>query len=537
LTDPRTPGWTLSSPAWNRTGDMTTGEIATPHFLATQAGKKAFARGGSAVDATIAAASVLAVVYPHMTSLGGDSWSLFRDPSGRVTAINGTGMYPRDSSLEEFRSLFGEKMPLFGAITSSVPGALRAWETLHQLGGRLSWAELLEDALDLATQGVEVSGSLHRDLQDLGPEIGKDPGCRALFFHPGGHVLTQGEIFTQPGLAQTLSTIADHGPGAFYEGALAARFVEGMQALGSRITLEDLAAQSASVLEPLTMAVGEHTLYTAPPNSQGFVVLQLLKALDPHADRDDVATMAALFASSNDQRDSYLADPDHTEIDLEFLLSDQHIQQLLESTKAPRNTGQPRASGDTVAMSAVDSEGGAVSSLHSIFYAFGARVLEPNTGIMLQNRATSFSLQPDHPARLVPGGRPPSTLLPVIMEGPRSDGHGLEIAAISAMGGRSQAQIQAQLITHLLRGKTAREAVSAPRFVVGAFGADLAEAAVVEKACGGAVIAGVEASGITAMVIEGWDDRCGHAQIVTLTENSLSVGTDPRADGHLGHTS
>ena len=128
------------------------GAIATPHYLATASGQKALDEGGSAVDAMIASAAVLAVVYPHMTGLGGDSWSIIRTASGETLTINGTGMHPRGVDVDQIRAGYGDAMPLSGAASSPVPGAVKAWSAMHGMAGKLDWSFLLEDAIALANK-------------------------------------------------------------------------------------------------------------------------------------------------------------------------------------------------------------------------------------------------------------------------------------------------------------------------------------------------------------------------------------------------
>lgn len=509
------------------------GAIATPHHLASAAGEKALGAGGSAVDATIAAAAVLAVVYPHMTGLGGDSWSLLRSSAGETLAINGTGMHPRGVDVEALTATHGSSMPLFGAASSPVPGAVKAWGSLHAAAGRLDWSTLMADALALAKEGVEVAPSLARDLESLWPEISIDPGVRNIFSSARGGPKKVGETLHQPELALSLHALASDGPDAFYHGDLARQLSEGMRTLGSEVSAEDFALQESEILSPLRVTYRDHQVWTAPPNSQGFTLAQMLKILERNdVDLDDPdyrGTLASLFGLSNTEREEYLADPHFAEVNLEELLSNHHTQELFERARAGQSVSgnsQPRASGDTVGIAAIDANGVAVSSLHSIFYSFGARVLDPATGIVLQNRSASFSLNRHHRAYLRPGSRPPSTLLPVLIDHP--DG---TLSSIATMGGRSQAQIQAQLIGRITQGQSPEAVVAERRFVVGAFGPDLEEALVGEETVSDPVRKELGGRGFMVTDSDDFDDRCGHAQIVQINSRGFAVGSDPRADG------
>jgi gamma-glutamyltranspeptidase len=509
------------------------GAIATPHYLATASGRKALDAGGSAVDAMIASAAVLAVVYPHMTGLGGDSWSIIRTTSGETLTVNGTGMHPRRVDVDQVRADYSQAMPLSGAASSPVPGAVKAWSAMHRMAGKLDWSFLLEDAIALASTGVSVAPALGRELQQLWSEISADPGIRDNFSKRSSGPMEAGDSLVQPLLAESLRALAELGPEEFYSGALASRLVAGMRALGSVVTEDDFARQEPDIAPALSTEFRGHLVSTAPPNSQGFTLLQILKVLERGGfgldDPESLGAVVSLFSRVNTEREAHLADPRFSDRDIESLFSDDYIDAMLASARSGDSSDTaplPRASGDTIGIAAFDSDGLAVSSLHSIFYAFGARVMDPGTGIILQNRSASFSLDPSHPAFLRPGGRPPSTLLPVLIDHP--DGR---LSAVATMGGRSQAQIQAQLIERVTADEVPPEIVGEKRFVVGTFGPQLENAMVTERRLSPKARAEVERRGLMVIEIEGYDDRCGHSQIVQSGAQGFLVGTDPRADG------
>jgi gamma-glutamyltranspeptidase/glutathione hydrolase len=509
------------------------GAIATPHYLATASGQKALDAGGSAVDAMIASAAVLAVVYPHMTGLGGDSWSIIRTASGETLTINGTGMHPRDVDVDSMRAEYGQAMPFSGAASSPVPGAVKAWSAMHTMAGKLDWSSLLEDAIALAATGVAVAPALGRDLEQLWSEISQDPGIRDVFSGGSSGPKQAGDLLVQSALAESLAVLAESGPEAFYAGPLASRIVAGMRALGSVVTEDDFARQEPDIAPALSTEFRGHLVSTAPPNSQGFTLLQILRVMERGdlrmSDPESYGTVVSLLSRGNAEREAHLADPRFSDRDIESLFSDEYVTEMLASSRSGENTdpaGLPRASGDTIAIAAIDSDGLAVSSLHSIFYAFGAKVMDPGTGIILQNRSASFSLDPSHPAFLRPGARPPSTLLPVLVDHP--DGR---LSAVATMGGRSQAQIQAQLIERVTADEAPQEIVGQKRFVVGTFGPQLDNAVVTEQQLSPATRAEVERRGLMVLESKGYDDRCGHSQIVQRGPEGFAVGTDPRADG------
>ena len=386
---------------------VTKGAVAAPHFLATQAGNRAFGEGGSAVDAAIAAAAVLSVVYPHMCAPGGDVQALMARPGGAVKALSGSGAAAATANAAALRASHAV-MPIHGVHPITVPGMVAAWGELHAAGGRLPWRSLFKEALVLAAEGVPVAPALGRDLQALQERLAKDAGLRAVFFHPDGRVLATGETLRQPALAASLSAIAEQGASAMYEGDLAARLVRGLRQLGAPLSLQDFAAHRSEWLEPLSGRFGALEVLSSPPVAQGFVLLQLLAALermelgsaDPLG--PGATHLTRLCALTADTRDRCLADPRHVAVDVAGLLSPQHIENLVRhaldlSRPIVSAPSQSRPDGDTVAIVAMDADGYAVTLIQSIYHAFGSGILEPGTGIVCHNRGAAFTL---HEGRL-----------------------------------------------------------------------------------------------------------------------------------------
>ncbi len=517
----------------------TDGVVATPHHLATRAGERALALGGSAVDAALAAAAVLTVVYPHMCAIGGDAQALLALPGGRVRALSGSGAAARAADASLLRDQHAT-MPIHGVHPITVPGLVAAWGDLHAAGGRLPWSALFTDALALAEQGTPVAAALGRDLTALHLRLGTDPGLRGVFFHADGRVLQTGDTLRQPALARSLLQLSVDGARAFYEGELAGRFVAGLRRLGAPLQTDDFAAHHSQWLEPLSTRFGGWEVLSNPPVAQGHVLMQLLEALvrlgleraDPLGPA--AATLTRLCALTAAQRDTVLGDPARGPVDLLSLLSPRTIDSLVAQAGDASQPliplqARPRPDGDTVAIVAQDAQGHAVTLIQSIFHAFGSGILEPDTGIVCQNRGAAFTLH-DGPARLVGGTRPPSTLTPSML---RRDGR-LEIA-LGAMGGKSQPQILMQLMMRLAAGTAPAEALAAPRWVVGTFGTGSETVALVEGAASAQTRAHLAASGMPVVVGADRDDRAGHAQFVRhRAGQALDSATDPRADG-LAH--
>jgi gamma-glutamyltranspeptidase len=383
--------------------------VATPQFEATEVAVSIFREGGNAVDAAIAAAAALAVAYPHMCSSGGDVIGLIAAPYGDVRAINGSGAAPRAiTPIAEGWS----RMPLDGPHTVTVPGAVAAWQKMHGIGASMSWQTLLEPAVRLAADGVAVTASLARAIVDNSSRIAADPGLRDVLM-PDGFPLPEGAALRQPALARSLGRIADGGAAALYGGGVGEELVSCLQELGSTIDLGDLRGHRTEVCEPLALPTGECEVLTAPPNSQGLVLLETLVALRELGPGDHVGAeagpLAELLRLAAADRDRHLGDPRFNPVPVKELLSREHAAELAASARE-RRAGAARegfsgsSAGDTIALATADAAGHAAVVVQSLFAAFGAGILDPASGIICHNRGAFFSLDPASPN--APRGRP-----------------------------------------------------------------------------------------------------------------------------------
>ncbi|HET9720364.1 MAG TPA: gamma-glutamyltransferase [Solirubrobacteraceae bacterium] len=511
------------------------GLIATPHHSASEAGAEALAAGGTAVDAALAAAAVLTVVYPHNCALGGDLFALLRQPGGTVHAINASGTAPARTqpagSTGRQRSL-----PLLGVETITVPGLVAGWGRLHELGARLAWPDALAAATRLAADGAPVAPGLADAIGAL-PSLESNPALFELLA-PGRTRLRAGEMLVQSRLAATLERLARGGPREFYCGEIAAELAGGLSRLGSRISPEDLAGYAIREDPPLRAEIGACELVTCAPNSSGVLLSQALLALAATGRRDplghDAGVLAAIFAAGSEQRERMLGDPEAHPFEPDPWLGEQRIEQIARDALALGGgsgpalpvSSSPRPGGDTVGIVALDSEGRAVALIQSLFHSFGAQVLEPSTGILLHNRGAGFSLERDHPNALGPGRRPAHTLMPVLVER-----EGRLLGVLGAMGGRIQPQAHAQVLLRMIAGTSPEQAVAAPRFAVGPM--ELGEppgTARFEEDCDPAVPAALTSAGFDPVAVPVHSDYLGHVQAI-WTEGEPRAGSDPRADG------
>jgi gamma-glutamyltranspeptidase/glutathione hydrolase len=448
----------------------------------------------------------------------------------------------------------------------TVPGVLAAWETLRGLGGVLDFARLLRPAIAFAADGCGVSRSLAETLAWEPDLFAADPGLRETYFRDG-RLLGEGEVLKQPALAASLSTLACHGVDVFYRGELGARYAAGLRAAGSVMTTGDLSAHATEVVAPLRGTAFGHEILTAPPNSQGFLLLEMLAAMErlggegagdlaaaranqrlapPDPLGPSAGALARLFRLASNDRDRHLCDPRFHNVPLGELLGDDHVRSLAErsahdvpgasvdgASRQPSADSAAASSGDTIACVAADSDGWAVSIIQSVYNGFGAAILETMTGIVAHDRGACFSLDPASSNLLEGGKRPLHTLMPVMV---RRDGR-LAIVA-GTMGGEAQPQIHAQILSRLLKGSgsvaagrgvmaaQAAGAVAAPRWVYDE-GNLLAESRVPESC-----LKTLRATGMPVELLEPVDETVGHAQYIRIaTGGAMEAGSDPRADG------
>ncbi|QZY53427.1 gamma-glutamyltransferase [Leucobacter tenebrionis] len=495
------------------------GAISTSHHLATEAGAAELEAGGNAIDAALAAAAALCVVYPNNVALGGDLVALVRSPEGEIRFLNATGTAPAAQSLDALREAYGEMLPLRGIDTVTVPGGVRGWAALHEFGATRSWAQHLEAAIRYADEGVPTARSVAAAIVSEREVLDLDPGCRSVFI-PDGLPLVQGQPLVQPALADSLRRLAERGADEFYEGELAQRWVAGLQALGSKISLEDAAGYTAFWDEPLEGGFDGHRVITGPPNTSGFILLRALQDIARGIDDplgEGAGALATAFRDGNAVRATYLADPaagGPTGAELIAMRRPEH--------PPPR---EAKPSGDTVGLSAVSADGWAVSLINSVYFGFGAAVLEPETGILFQNRGTSFSLDPASPNAFAPGKRPRHTLMPVLIL------RGDELAWVPAtMGGSAQPQIHTQLLLRSLAGATPHEATHAPRWIVEEPGADGVVRVLIEDDVPDAAREAIAAR-FELKTVPAYTEDLGHSNLIRVTSEGYEAASDPRSDG------
>ena len=515
--------------------------VATPHPLAAEAAAAAFASGGNAVDAALHAAVTMAVVSPQRCGVGGDLFALVQNPDGKLVAIDSSGRAPASADPDALRALHGERMPETGPATITVPGAIGGWHALHAQGAVRPWHEAFDVAAD-AADGFPVSRDLAWSLARGAERLTADPGIAGVFFADG--LLREGDRVRQPALARTLRTIADDGPGAFYSGELGRRFAEGLRAVGAAITQEDLAAHAADLLPPLRGRYRDLDVSVTPPGSQGFVLLEALAAverlgIDPDPTGPDAGTLARILMAASADRDRHLADAGAMRIHVSSLLDEGHIAALCDVVRgrldrhapAPPEHGPApgrEVPGDTIALVTADAAGWGVALIESLYSAWGAGSLEPDTGIIAHDRGACFTLEAGHPNELAPGKRPAHTLMPVAVH---RDGQLVGLAG--TRGGHGQPQIDLMTLVRAFDlGRDPAEAVADPRWLVGGMSPLRGEPSIeAEGAVPERVRAAFVAEGFSVRTLDDVDRAVGQAMLVRRDGVTFLAGSDPRADG------
>ena len=531
---------------------MTTrGMVTSPHYLATQAGVDTLRKGGTALDAAIAVAAVLAVVYPQMCSIGGDNfWLAHEAATGTLHGINASGRAGERVTRKFFAQKGLAAIPLRGPLAAcTVPGVVSGWDAAHTLsrswGSPLSLADLLQDAIALAAEGFAVTPSLAYWLREdckTDPQgyrqLQRQPGFASTFL-PTGNPAHAGQRLRLPELAATLSLIAHEGPRTFYEGELAQRITTWLQAEGGLLTARDFAEHEAETVIPLSVRYRDFEACNLPPNTQGVASLSILNILE-HMDvaslgEGSVEHIHAIVEATKlafAERDAHVTDPDFAQIPLEHMLSPTHGRDLaqrihMDRALEPGNLLEPK--GDTCWFGVVDAQGNAVSAIQSIFHDFGAGIVAGNTGVLLQNRGSFFSLDPAHVNTLEPLKRTMHTLNPPMLRK-----NGKPWLVYGTMGGEGQPQTQAALVTRMVDfGLSPHDAVAAPRWLYGRSWGLPVNNLRIEGRFDPQVAASLQQLGHEVEVLGGFSDLMGHAGAILCDhESNLLFGaTDPRSDG------
>jgi len=514
--------------------------------LAAQAGLAVLQDGGTATDAIIAMAGVLAVVRPHMNGVGGDAFAIFFDgATGNVTALNGSGRSGALATPEFFKSQDLSEIPGTGALSVSVPGAVAAWLDAHERYGSKPFDQLLEPAISYASKGFPVSKRLAQDFESQGSAL-NEPGKH--LYLPGGNAPPVGTLLKNEALGTTLQRIASEGWEGFYTGEVAKRLAAFIEELGGHLRAEDFAAHTSTWVSPLKGDYLNHTFLVMPPNTQGVAQLSYMEMAKAHSIKSlghntasYLHTMIELKKLAFADRDRWVADPDKALVPIDRLLNPEYLldrSTLVNVNRAAEqvepgfggessgtDNGSSDDSGDTVYLTAVDQFGNAVSWIQSNFAGFGSGLLDSETGVLLHNRGSLYTLEDGHPNQVAPNKRPYHTLTPMM-----ALNNGDLAFTIGTPGGDSQTQSLLQIVHNLLVfGMSPQEAIEAPRFrSSGGLSVSL------EDRVPSSVQSSLSGLGHDLRIIQGWTATFGGAQMIYVDPETgtLTAAADPRREAY-----
>ncbi|WP_281700440.1 gamma-glutamyltransferase family protein [Acetobacter malorum] len=518
----------------------TRGMVTSPHHLASQAGLDILKKGGTALEAVVATAATLSAVYPHMTGLGGDAFWLVSYPDGRTCVIDACGAAAAKANLALYQDAGHTEIPWRGGLAAnSMAGAVSGWqEALRQSAAikpGLSLSELLKDAIYYAEAGYAVSDSEAALLHTKKAELAHNQAFISAY--AGGDALVrQGEIRRNPALARTLQHLAADGLDSFYTGRIAQTLAHDLQQAGSPLSAEDFVSHRATLTAPLQTYIHGAKLYNTPPPTQGVASLAILKLFDQlHApEADSFAHIHGLVEATKKAflfRNAHVGDPAFMTACAQSFLNDAaQMKNLASSIDMKRAMPWPAPSqqGDTTWMGAIDSNGVAVSMIQSLYFEFGSGVFLPETGLIWQNRGSSFRLAEEGWNTLKPGRKPFHTLNPAMAR--FDDGRTM---VYGTMGGEGQPQTQAAIFTRYARyGIPLQQAVTAPRWLLGrTWGA---ESVSLKMECNFSepLIQQLKQAGHDVELVSPFSSMMGHAGALVRHSNGMIEGAaDPRSDG------
>jgi len=514
--------------------------VSTSHPLAAQAGLRMLLKGGSAVDAVIAAAATIALVEPVSCGLGGDAFSIVWDGK-TLQGLNASGYAPDAWSPDYFKNKYGvglnglAQAPKRGVDAITVPGVVAGWAALHERYGKLPFADLMDPAIEIAERGYAVPPVVAQKWAAAVPELKDQPGF-AHTFMPNGRAPNVGERFVFKDVAQTLRKIGATKGRDLYEGDTAEKLVAFIRANGGAHTMDDFRSYRPDWVTPISKNYRGYTLHEIPPNGQGISALMALGMLEhfdlaslkvDSVESQHIQIEAMKLAMADLYR--YVADPRTMEVTPEQMLDDAYLASRAKLIDPSRATSFPPgnpSSGGTIYLTAADENGMMVSFIQSNYMGFGSGVVVPGTGVSFQNRGVGFSMDPKS-ANVVAGRkRPFHTIIPGFL----TKG-GEPVMSFGVMGGDIQPQGHVQTVVRMLDyDQQPQAACCAPRWKLNRdFTLD------VESSMRAQTIEGLKGLGHTLKAIDDPYMDFGSGQFIWRLSRDLEDGyvaaSDSRRDG------
>lgn len=448
------------------------GMVCTSHPLASQIGLDILKQGGNAIDAAIAANAALGLMEPTGCGVGGDLFAIVWDAkTQKLYGLNGSGRSPKSMTLDTLKAMGLEKIPAYGPLPVSVPGAVDGWTSLHDKFGSMPLKKILAPAIGYAEEGFPVTELIGYYLGSIDrfSRMGY-PNIKETYFDPnGGQRPKNGDRYRNPALADTYRAIAKKGREGFYEGEVAQTITTFIKEQGGFLSLEDLSSHHSQWVEPVSVNYRGYDVWELPPNGQGIAALQLLNILE-NKDFSDVRWGSEehlhLFTEAKkrvfEDRAKYYADMDMAEVPVEALLSKEYAAENFNELKPYASTydaGEISA-GETIYLTVADKDGNMISLIQSNYRGMGSGMVPPGLGFMLQDRGELFSLEEGYNNTYEPGKRPFHTIIPAFITK-----DGAPLMSFGVMGGDFQPQGHAQIVMNMVDyGMNVQEAGDAPRW-------------------------------------------------------------------------
>jgi gamma-glutamyltranspeptidase/glutathione hydrolase len=523
----------------SQTARSTRGMVVAPHHLAAQAGLAVLREGGNAIEAMIAAASTIIVVYPHMNALGGDNFWLVSEVGNPPVGIDACGAAAAMADTEFYSSQGHAAIPARGPLAAlTAAGAVSGWQEALRMsrawGGRLPLSRLLADAIHYGRHGMPVTKTLNANAGGKRGELENVPGFAQTFL-PGGAPPQIGARFVQEKLAATLEYLARTGLDDFYRGELARSMASDLEASGSPLRLADLEGHHACLVEPLTVELAAGRLYNMPPPTQGLASLMTLAIFERLGCKapetfDYVHGLVEAAKRAFLVRDAYVTDPAYMTADPKTYLEKAALDACARDIDPGKALPwpQPANPGDTVWLGVVDGEGRAVSFIQSVYWEFGSGLVLPESGVLWQNRGTSFSLNETAVNALKPGRKPFHTIQPAMAL--YKDGR---VMPYGTMGGEGQPQTQSAIYTrYAVYGQELQQAITAPRWLLGRTWGEERTNLRLENRFDPALVDALAKAGHDVEVVGPFDEAMGHAGALVRHPSGVIEGaSDPRSDG------
>ena len=505
---------------------------ATSQPMATQVALQIMRDGGNALDAAIAASAVLSVVESYSSGIGGDCFILYHEAStGKLHALNGSGRSPAAATTEIVQTRGHKTMPKRGILAVTVPGAIDAWYTANQSLGKFDLSALLQPAIEYAEKGYVVSPVIAHNWKSHEPLLSQTAEASAAYL-VDAKAPVAGTVHRQPDLARSLRLIAEQGRDVFYQGEISEEIVRFSQTHEGLFSLEDFARHRSEWVDPISTDYRGYRVYQIPPNGQGITTLMALNILAQtnvvdyqHLGTDHVHLLSEAFTLAMAERDRFISDPVFNQLPIDLMLSDELARQQFSRIRFDQVLPQPVVSAlpnhqDTVYLTVVDAERNACSFINSVFSSWGSGLVAGNTGIILQNRGSGFSLEKSHFNQLEPVKRPMHTIIPSMVYKNEEP-----VLSFGVMGGQYQAMGQAYYLSNWIDyGMDVQESLDVPRFFL--YNGELSlEAGIAETTRRG--LAKLGHRSIDAVKPLGG----GQAIFIDWRQGVLHGGSDPRKDG------